>query len=248
MTSPTTPMPLAISGFDPGKLSTNQIILYPGWCASANGNMFAELTTQLICDMTVNGLNGLDTGSLVNGYDYFIYIVKNETTQEVGAVISHAKYYGDVVLPSGFLIYRKLRFGFVYNLARDGIPDFHLSAWPQPIIRLTGAETTAAYSVLSLGAASSFTDVSLAGFIPDNARMAYVQCVTSSVNTAGSAYLRSYAAQNTGVIVGSSTPSDVQDRMCLTMRVASDLKLQYKVTGGAKLSVYVLGYQMTEPS
>lgn len=241
-------MLLAISGFDPGKLSTNQLILYPGWCASANGQDFAQLTSQIIIDMSTNGLNGLDTGSPTNGYDYFVYIIKNESTGEVGAVISHAKYYSEVVVPSGYTIYRKLRFGFVYNSARDGIPDYHLSAWPQPIIRLTGAETTGAYSVLSLGTASTFTDVSLAGFLPDNARMAYVQCVTSSVGTAGSAYLRSYTAQSTGVIVGSSTPSDVQDRMCLTMRVTSDLKLQYKVTGGAKLSMYVLGYDMTEPS
>lgn len=248
MTSPTTPMPLALSGFDPGKLSTNELILYPGWCASYNGESFAQLTSQIIIDLTSNGVNGLDTGTVTNGYDYFVYIVKNETTGDVGAVASHAKFYGEVVVPSGYTMYRKLRFGFVYNSARDGIPDFHLSAWPTPIIRLTGAETTSDYNVLNVGSSSSFVDFSLSGFIPDNARMAYIQCITSSSGGAGSAYLRSFGGQNTGIIVGSSSPGDVQDRLCLTMRVTSDIKLQYRVIGGALLSVYVLGYEMTEPS
>lgn len=248
MTSPTTPMLLAISGFEPEKYSTNQLIISRGWCASSDGNSFAQLTTEIMLNLTTTGLNGLDTGVITNGYDYFVYIVKNETTGEVGAVVSHAKFYGDVVVPSGFTLYRKLRFGFVYNTARDGIPDYHLSAWPMPIIRLTGAETTANYNVLANGASSLFADVSLAQFIPDNARMAYIECITSSVGSAGSAYLRSFGGQATGLIVGSSTPADVQDRMCLTMRVTSDIKLQYKVIGGARLSIYVLGYEMTEPS
>lgn len=248
MTSPTTPMLLALSGYEPEKYSTNQLIISRGWCANFDGMSFAQLTTEIMIDLTTTGLNALDTGVITNGYDYFVYIIKNETIGSVGAVLSHAKFYSDVVVPSGYTMYRKLRFGFVYNSARDGIPDYHLSAWPMPIIRLTGAETSGSYCVLNSGAASSFADISLAGFIPDNARMAYVQCITSSVGTAGSAYLRSFGGQGTGLIVGSSTPADVQDRMCVTMRVTSDIKLQYKVVGGAKLSLYVLGYEMTEPS
>ncbi len=248
MTSPTTPMLLAISGFEPDKLSATQLLINPGWCASADGNDFAQLTELLTLDMNHVGLNGLDQGIPVNGYDYFVYVVKNEATNQIGAVISHAKYYSDVVLPVGYGMHRKLRFGFVYNSTRDGIPDFHLTAWPMPIIRLTGAETSGKYCVLGTGFSNSFADISLSSFIPDNARMSYVQCVTSSIGSAGSAYLRSFGGQNTGLIVGSSTPNDVQDRMCLTMRVTSDIKLQYKVTGGARLSVYVLGYEMTEPS
>lgn len=248
MTSPTTPMLLALSGFEPEKYDSTHLIISRGWCASADGMAFAQLTTEIMINLNATGLNGLDTGTITNGYDYFVYIVKNETTGEVGAVLSHSKFYGDVVVPSGFTMYRKLRFGFVYNSARDGIPDYHLSAWPMPIIRLTGAETTAAYNVLNSGSAPTFTNFSLNGFIPDNARMAYVQCITSSVGSAGSAYLRSFGGQSTGLIVGSSYPSDVQDRLCLTMRVTSDIQLQYKVIGGARLSVYVLGYEMTEPS
>lgn len=248
MTSPMTPMLLALSGFEPEKYSTNKLIISRGWCASADGMSFAQLSTEIMVDLTTTGLNGLDAGTITNGYDYFVYIVKNETSGEVGAVLSHSKFYGGVVVPSGFTLYRKLRFGFVYNSARDGIPDYHLSAWPTPIIRLTGAETTSLYQVLSAGNSASFTDVSLAGFLPDNARMAYIQCVTSSVGSAGSAYVRSFGGQSTGLIVGSSTPSDVQDRAFLTLRVTSDLKIQYKIIGGARLSIYVLGYEMTEPS
>ncbi len=248
MTSPTTPMLLALSGMEPDKYSINILLINPGWCASMDGNSFAQLTSVLTLDMSHNGLNGLDTSVPEDGGGYFVYIVKNESTGEVGAVISNSIIYGAVVVPAGFTMYRKLRFGFVYNSHRDGIPDFHLANWPMPTIRLTGAETTGSYCVLSSGSSSSFSNVSLAGFIPDNARMAYVQCITTSSGTAGSAYLRSDGGQTTGVIVGSSTPSDVGDRMCITMRVTSDIQLQYKTVGGAKLSLYVLGYDMTEPS
>lgn len=248
ITLPTKPILLAISGFEPDKYSTNQLLINPGECTSANSNSSAQLNSILTLDMTKNGLNGLDAGSPQSGVGYFVYVVKNESTGQVGAVISASIFYSGVKVPAGFTLYRKLRFGFIYNKSRDGIPDFHLSAWPMPIIRLTGSETSPAYNVLNNGASTVFSDISLAEFIPDNARMAYVQCITTAVGNAGTAYLRSFDGQPTGVVVGSATPGGMSDSFSITMRVTSDIKLQYKVIGGARLSIYVLGYEITEPS
>lgn len=162
----TTTMPFSISGFDPEKLSTCKLLIRSGSCPSLDGKSFAKLITDITLDMSKTGLNGLDTGTPTDGYDYFIYIVKDETTHHIGAVISHAKYYDDVIVPVGYTMYRKLPFSFIYNSSRDGIPDFHLSNLSMPTIRSTEVETTAEHAALASGASASFADVSL-GFVPD---------------------------------------------------------------------------------
>ena len=62
----------------------------------------------------------------------------------------------------------------------------------------------------------------------------------------GSAYLRSGGTGGVGVPVGYSNSVDGVSYMTVDMRVTSARALSYKVTGSAKLDVYVLGYYQTE--
>ncbi len=73
--------------------------------------------------------------------------------------------------------------------------------------------------------------------------------VVSSAGTAGSAFIRSTGAQSNGINLGASNPvQGTKEQMALNIRVTGTHNFQYKVTGGATLDVYCMGYYMTEPS
>lgn len=240
-----------INGFEPDKLSTNVLNINPGSCVSDNGLAIVSTSSLFAINMATTGVNGLDTGAPVNGTGYYVYLIRNNTTGAVAGVISTSITYGGVVVPAGYTIHRKLRFGFIYHSVNwDGIPDFHLTNWPMPFIRLTQAETIITWRALNLGVAAVWTDVDLTPWVPDNARIAYVQSRVTPGAGAGSAYIRSYGAQATGLLVGSASSAGPSPDAFggWWIRLTSDRKLQYQITGVGSLSLYVLGYAMTEPS
>ena len=70
---------------------------------------------------------------------------------------------------------------------------------------------------------------------------------TTAVGTAGSAYVHSTGTQRIGIRVGTAQPGATTDS-AIDVRVTSDRKLFYRVTGGAQLTIGVMGYSMTEAS
>ncbi len=254
-----TTMPRLLHGMEPDKLSTNVLnINGDGYWADAAGTDFfiyqQSLQGLLQVDLTRLGLNGRDAGTLPNSVgDWYIYLLGDPgNTQSTAAVASRSITYGGVDLsniPSNLTRMRKLPFGFIYNPAWDGIPNFHIPV-SGSFFTYTDSEYAAPWIALANGTAQSWTDVDLSNYIPDNARVAYIKTEVrdGGINAGGSGYLRSYQGQTTGVIAGSSTPAMSSSFSNHFIRVDSLRKLQYKVTGGSSLFITVLGYHMTEPS
>lgn len=236
-------------GYECDKLDTNRLYVRPGKMYNSNYSKEVHLSTTLLVDMATVGVNGLDTGSPTNGHDYFVYIIEN-AQGTVAAVISHSITYGGVVLPAGYTHVRKLRFGFVYNTTRGGIPNFHASHWPMPFVRFTDAQYSAAWMPLAAGKASTWTKLDLSNYLPDNARLvALAVSVRYNNGSAGSGYLRSYSGQPTGILAGSASPgSPFPGQMTLDLRTDSTRKIEYKTTGDVDMYIQILGYSMTEPS
>lgn len=238
-----------IVGLDPEKVTTNLLRLYPGACGNSNGTDVIGTSTSVDIDLSTTGANGLDTGTVTNGVDYHVYVLKKDSDGTMSAVVSDSITYGGVTVPTGYTLFRKLPFGFVYHSTNwDGIPAFHLSAWPKPFIRLTDSEEGSAWRALNSGTATTFTNIDLTPWLPDNARMAYIFCRVSATGTNGMAQVRVSGAQTFGLTVGSAIAGAENKYLTLHQRVTSTRDFQYKVTGGASLSVFVLGYWMTEPS
>lgn len=235
-----------LSGLEPDKLSTNVLNINPGSCVDSSSSGIFSSNAVIAVDMSTVGANGLDAGVPVDGTGYFPYMIANNVSGALACVISASIIYGGVTVPAGYTMVRKLPFGFVYNSVWDGIPDFHLTHWPMPFIRLTGSEETSTWRALSAGTAATWTDVSLAGFMPDNARIVYLGCRTTSVGSPGFAAIHVLGSQTAGWSVGNPAVGLFTYNE-LWQRVTSGRKLQYQVTGGAALSLYVLGYGMTEP-
>lgn len=237
----------ALSGLEPDKYSTNVLNINRGHLFEQVSNSILEFNDSQI-NLSNNGLWGLDTGSPSNG-ELYVYALKNVTSGDYGLIATKQKYEGDVTCPSGYQVVRKLPWGVMYNTAWDGIPDFHLAHWPSPLITLTASESSSNWCALAAGSAQAFTDVDLSSWIPDNARMAFISCQTRYSSATGSAYVRSYATQTTGQLVGSVTANCAYQNMTTMIRVTSDRKIQYKNnSSGSRLYIYVLGYCMTEPA
>lgn len=241
---------MGIDGLQPDKLSTNVLRLYEGHCCNATGTRQVVNPGAYDIDMLVNGVGGLDTGSPASGQNYHVYVLRDAFTGAFGAMLSAALFYGDVVVPFGWEMVRKLRFGFVWSTAWDGIPNFHVAHWPHPHVRLTDSELSSKWMPLGNAQATDWALADLSRFMPDNARVAHLMVQTRFISdTAGSAYLRSHGGQSTGILVGSVSPgSPFAGPTYVTIRVDSHRKIGYKTTGGAGLWVQFLGYDMTEPS
>lgn len=243
-------LPGWIEGFQPDKLGETQLRLSPGFCASADGRDLAVADAPIVIDLNKVGALGRDSEDLHEAEDYFVYILKHAETGAASALVSSAITYGGVALPDGYKLVRKLRFGFVYDGARwGGIPDFHVAHWPSPFVSFTGFEDDPKWDALTDGDAKAFTTISLAGYLPDNARLARVQVLVRSFGETGSAYLRSWGGQQTGILAGvAGAAGPTETVQVFDIRVNSRRELEYRVTGGARLTVKVMGYSMTEPS
>jgi hypothetical protein len=239
-----------LHGLEPERLTPRVLLLHPGWAASSHGDDIVSLPHGLQLDLEAVGVNGRDVaGAPVNGSQWFVYLCRDAAGEACG-VLSQSIIYGGVKVPAGLTLMRKLPFGFVFNVGWGGIPTFAVQTWPKGEIRLTDAEHTALWMPLIKGTSAAFASVDLSGWIPDNARSAYLlaRVEDAGIGKVGSAYLRSYGAQVTGVLVGSTTPSAPYATMTLWLRTTSVRHIEYRVTGGSRLTLVVLGYGQTEPS
>lgn len=237
-------------GCEPDKFSTNVLNINPGVVWDFYGVNSFEFPTQVSLDFTTVGLGGYDiSGGPADNTNLCVYLIANSSTGAYGFIGSSSIYQGGVVVPSGFTIMRKLPWSVMYNSSWGGIPNFHLTHWPMPMITFTDSENSGLWCGLSGGVSTSWADIDLSSWIPDTARFAHLMVGMQYVSGVGSGYLRSYGAQATGILVGSCNSSSVYNMLQLGIRTDSSRKIQYKTnTTGVKMSVYVLGYSMTDPS
>ncbi len=232
-----------LSGLEPERVSNTVLRLHPGSCSDASGNKDYESNAAIDIDLTHVGAGGLDTGAPQSNQDYFVYLVANGNGK-LGAVCSAALAYGGVVVPAGHTLVRKLPFGFVYRLSGtwQGIPAFHLCYWPKPYVHYSFASMAPAFCVLASGSRPAWTAVKTNSFVPDNARLIRVLTkVQQAGGISGIAFVRT-AAPAEGINLGGT------GLLTLDLRTTSNYEIEYKVTNGARLSIWALGYSMTEPS
>jgi hypothetical protein len=243
-------LPGLIAGLEPDKLGPTKLRVRPGSCATAVGRSIISLSSAVEIDLNRVGVLGRDAGVLEDKQEYYLYILRDARTGAGSILASTSRNYGGVTVPLGFEVARKLRFGVVFDSKRwGGIPDFHIAHWPSPLVTFTQFEDSAKWDALTEGTSSSFARLSLEAFLPDNARLARVQTLVHARYKSGAAYLRTFGGQPTGILVGGASPiAGVASVQTMDVRVSSTRQLEYRVSGGASLTVRVVGYSMTEPS
>lgn len=244
------PAPRMLAGYDPERVTGTVLRLRAGIAADAVGTGFLRSRVELEIDITRVGPNGLDRGAAIDGEDYFVYLISEEATGRVAGLISSSIVYGGVSVPQGYRLGRKLPFGFVYSSGWGGIPAFHVSYWPsRPKIEITEAEDSEVWAAKIGSASEAWADVDFSGLVPDNARIVIARFeVSHHASGVGSAFVRSVTSQTIGRRVGSSVVGGAPHVETFSIRITSDRKLQARATPGTKLRIFVVGYDMTEPS
>lgn len=238
-----------LSGMEPDKFSTNILHLNPGSASDFYGTTTIHFNSDYTIDLTTVGPGGLDTGSVSNG-EYYVYLLQKTSDLSGAAVVSRSRLQGDVVVPPGYTWIRKLPWGFVYNTAWDGIPNFLIAHWPMPLVRFTDAQYQAPWMACVVASCRSqtWTTVDLTGYLPDTARAAMLATEVREMGTTACSGYVSSTGHDTGLFVGSASPNQPSSVMSLTIRVTSDRRLFYYVSPGCGLGIEVLGYLMSDPS
>lgn len=236
------PLPRMLHGLEPDKLDGNTLYIRAGSCADATGN-WAMTHTHETAVVIPHGMR-------TTPGDTFVFACGNTRPEYMtdgkrpcGFVLSRSRVYPPTydeltIYPEWIRtsdVWRKLPASFT-----TPIPDFHYGTH---FYRLTSPPR------LGVGASASpsfKSFVSLAPYVPDNARLVNVMVETVyQGGAAGSVYVSSPGVAGE-LRTGKATPYDE----CVTqfpLRVDSQRRLHYRTTGNALMVLYVLGYWITEP-
>lgn len=209
--------------------STYQLDINIGQCKSEDNTTDIEITSPVIIDITNSGANGLDVGSEIADTWYYVWVIKNITTETVAGLFSISS--TSPTLPTGYT--KKRRIGVIRNNSSSDFLQFFQ----------TGKDSTRRYEyfedlrttllVLSAGVEFTYTDVDCSEVVPPTSQLAYL-CV-AEVNNAGTAnYLRTNGKIN--------PTRRIFKRESLTTELALDENqiLEYSASGA--LDIAVVGF------
>lgn len=242
--------PWDIMGFQPERISANVLRIYPGYLTNGSNTPADVMVSHANIDinLTVNGANGLDTGTITTGQGYYIYIIKHLTTGTVAAIASTAIAYAGVTYPSGYgiALVRKLPFGFIYM--SSGIPSFHLSNWPMPTVWLDDWDSGGTWDVVfNTDVSNVYTDFDCSAFVPDNSRLVWLQCELRQNGGAGDLYLQVYGNNAINKKVLSVNNANEVAMTVVPYRLNSTRHGLWKTTTtNVRAFIRPIGYEMTE--
>jgi hypothetical protein len=224
---------------------TYQLDVGPGSCRSSDDTTDLTLTGTLTVDITVSGVNGLDTGSEATWTWYHLYLIYNPTTFSYGLLLSISA--TSPGLPGGYTKFRRL--GCVIN---DGSGNFRLIRCQYRL----GRERVFVYNdtnendvqLLSAGSATTWTNLYTGASIPLTSLLGIFLFRFSALNYDWKCFLRpGDCTENeppTCIYAGAATISALAtSSLGIEMRTSSTRYIQYRIaSAGGELSVWVLGY------
>jgi hypothetical protein len=235
----------SIYGVYPAKKDDSTFLFERGWIGDATGEKFL-FPKAVSVSINAIGLNGVDSEESTHSDELYPYVIVDKSSQNAGIVLSSQISMSYVHAPANYHVVRKLPWGV--TLQQGSIPAFHFSGWGSPFTRYTDAGTNGKWAAIEDFQEHRFVPVSLAQFIPDNARLAYILIrVVSTGKSEGSGFVRVLGEQGEGIKIG-----DVSNGQSIIMplfqRVNSKRELFIRTLGAARMDIWVLGYVNTEPS
>jgi hypothetical protein len=128
----------------------------------------------------------------------------------------------------------------------NGIPDFQ--GTPNGVdVTLTDACACTPFQVLANGTSTSVAQVDATPVLSNINRMALLMTVCTSAVTLGQCFISVNGVGGTGIPAGNTAVATISDTAMWWLQMDSNIKFGYKVTGGAALSIYVIGWRSTDP-
>lgn len=196
-----------------------------------------QLTAGVIIDATVNGLNGLDTGSLAANTWYAVYLIGSSVNSfPTGAMLSTSL--TAPTMPYNYDMWRRI--GWVLT---DGSSHFLLY-----YVRGSGNVRQyywdAVITELNAGAATSFTDVDLKSSMPSTSQIAYLESKIVPATAGNLANLRVNGSASTTNLQITGSVAAQPNVGQWTIPTDSAQIIEYKVANASDaLTLYSLGFQ-----
>lgn len=219
----------------------SRVTIGAGICRDASQAVFMDFTSTLTVDLSASGAGGLDTGTEAANTWYYVWLIRNSTTGGVSGLFSTSNL--APTLPSGYDKKRLLPIAVKNDASSNLIPYTLGSGWPsRPEVIFDASLTTGGPTqVLNAGTANTYTDVSLAAYVPPISRLARLSVAGSGSNS------NNYKTKgaNFEVSYGLSGANTLYDDLLL-IPTDSAQTIQYKCGTGASSSVRVAGFVVTE--
>lgn len=231
-----------VHGFVLSIASNTTLTIGNGQAIHSDNNFLFNLPSTVTLNAAVNGINGLDTGSLANSTFYYLHVIANQYDPDgvdfpVGMILSTSA--SAPVLPAN---YNKVyRVGWVKT---DGSAHF-LKMNQTGIYHERNYEWDAPISVLSGGTATTQTAVSLAAAVPPLQNTLVDLQVAFKPNAAEDAatlYPTGSSGSGNRLVTG-VVAAKTQDLVLsnVTANLASSVpKIDYKVAASGNLSLSVI--------
>jgi hypothetical protein len=236
---------LYINGFElsnDGDTPDEIVDIAAGECRDSTNVYVIASEDVLSPDITVSGLNGLDTGSVAASTLYAVYVVGDAVTGlPTGAMFSTNM--TTPLLPYGYNVFRKI--GYVRT---DGSSDFLLGYWSgNNNSRLFMYDAPIATAVTA-GAATTDTAVSLATFVPALDKLpVWIKFAMTPAAASRTLTLKTYGATGDMYQATSQVTSVVlrDSALILTGLNSGVPSIEYKWSagGGDAVAIDVAGYQ-----
>ena len=207
----------------------SKVDIKSGRCRCANDNCFIVLANTITLDITVSGVNGLDTGIEAIDTWYAIHVINDEqgVLDQAGLLSISAT---SPTLPSGYDTFRRV--GWVRNNASSDFVGFvqHLKANTRCYYYNAPPTSTRA---LQNGSEITWTNVDLSSYIPPTSHSVLLN-VQFSTGVAGSAsdvvVIKPTNILNSAIRMGPGVVSN--SKMTLSQQIATDesQQIDYRVS------------------
>lgn len=215
--------------------AANIVQISRGQCRDISNVTDIVLPATINVATNVNGVNGLDQGTIAPSTFYSVYVIADSTGKNATAGILSLSVI-QPVLPRGYDAYRRI--GSIGTDGGSNILPFDQSGRDKS--RVIWYSTP--IQVLNGGNSAAYANVSLATAIPATAELAYFEAQITPTGAGNEGFVAetSNTAGNGNARVSGSVAAVPQDAEII-VPIAFDQNVEYKVTG--TLSLWVKGYQ-----
>lgn len=227
---------LDVYGLQLAKASATSLSLGAGQARDANNVIDIVLSDTATLDATINGANGLDTGSLANATWYYVFLIGSSLNEKPAAGILSAS--STPLMPQGYDSYRRIGFALT-----DGSANFlSFDVYGNTNVRQYYWDAVA--TELSAGAATSFTNVDLASSVPPTSTLAYLNWKFVPQAPGNLANLRKKGSSSTTNVQITGSVASQPNVGFLTMNTNTSQIIEYKVANASDaLTLYCYGFE-----
>lgn len=231
---------LYINGLNLVYASNTTLTVNAGQCRNSTNINDIVVSSAVTINAAVNGINGLDQGSLAASTVYAVYAMGDSTMNNAGGAMLSTSSSGPTAIPYGYDMWR-----LIGHVLTDG--SSHILPFQQ-----TGSGSTRIVTydtliqLLNAGNATAWADVACSSYAPAaTVGRVYVQVALTPAAAGHEVFLRRKGSSSTlGSAALSGTVASVVSAGTLTVPVNSSAIFQYEVSNSSDaVSLYLSAYE-----